>query len=90
MIRSMSVAVSLPEEVATLAKCEGGELDHAVVEAVVFYHYERGRLSAGKAAKLLGVSRLAFEDLRMANGVDRPFTDEELEQELKWANQQFG
>jgi predicted HTH domain antitoxin len=80
----MTVAVSLPEEVANLATSEGGELDRAVTAAVVFYHYERGRLSAGKAAELLGVAREAFEQMRVERGIDRPFSNEELKRDLNW------
>jgi predicted HTH domain antitoxin len=86
----MPVAISLPEEVAALAKCEGGALDRAVVAAVVFYHYERGYLSAGKAARLLGVTRTGFEELRAVRRVDRPFTDAELERDLEWAGKHVG
>jgi predicted HTH domain antitoxin len=82
--RTMTVAVSLPEEVAALAKSEGGELDRAVTAAVVFYHYERGHLSAGKAAQLLGVARNVFEEMRIGRGIDRPFSSEELERDLSW------
>ncbi|MGH7956895.1 MAG: UPF0175 family protein [Opitutaceae bacterium] len=86
----MTVAVSLPEEVANLAKSEGGELDRAVTAAVVFYHYERGRLSAGKAAQLLGVARTEFEQLRIERGIDRPFSSEELERDLVWTQKKPG
>ncbi|HYD83978.1 MAG TPA: UPF0175 family protein [Opitutus sp.] len=86
----MTVAVSLPEEVATLAKSEGGELDRAVAVTIVFYHYERGRLSAGKAAELLGVARAEFEQLRVERGIERPFTGDDLERDLAWAKKRAG
>lgn len=86
---TMTVAVSLPEDVATLAKSEGGELDHAVAAAIVFYHYERGRLSAGKAAQLLGLDRAEFEQRRMERGIDRPFSPDELSRDVNWARTVF-
>jgi len=86
----MSVAVSLPEDVVALALDEGGELEHAVAGAVVFYHYGRGRLSAGKAAQLLGMDRTEFEHQRIARGVDRPFEHEDLMRDLDWVKTQIG
>jgi len=86
----MTVAVSLPEDVVALAKGEGGNLEHAVAAAVVFYHYERGHLSAGKAAQLLGLDRTEFEQRRMERGIDRPFGREELERDLDWAQKRIG
>lgn len=86
----MTVAVSLPEEVVALAKGEGSNLEHAVAAAVVFYHYERGHLSAGKAAQLLGLERVEFERQRLERGIDRPFSSEELERDLDWANTRLG
>jgi len=80
----MTVAVLLPEEVAVLAKSEGADLDRAVTATVVFYHYERGRLSAGKAARLLGLDRTEFERVRAERGIDRPFTGEELDRDMEW------
>ena len=80
----MSVAVSLPEEVVALVKGDGGTLEHAVAAVVVFSHYERGRLSAGKAARLLGLGRSEFEQLRVDQGIDRPFNGEELERDMNW------
>ncbi len=80
----MTVAISLPEEVALLAKKEGQGLDRAVTVALVFYHYERGILSAGKAARLLGLGRSEFEQLRVDQGIDRPFNGEELGRDMNW------
>jgi len=87
---TMTVAVFLPEEVVALAKDEGGELEHAVAAAVVFYHYERGRLSAGKAAQLLGLDRTEFERQRIERSIDRPFGHEELQRDLNWAKTRSG
>lgn len=86
----MTVAVSLPEDVVALAKGEGGNLEHAVAAAVVFYHYERGHLSAGKAAQLLGLDRTEFEQQRVERGIDRPFEREDLERDLDWAKKRIG
>lgn len=80
----MIVAVSLPEELALLTKKEGQGLDRAVTVALVFYHYEHGILSAGKAAQLLGLGRSEFEQLRSDQGIDRPFNSEELRRDMNW------
>lgn len=82
----MTAAGSPPEDVAAFAKSKGGELGRGVTTAIGFYHYERGRLSAGKAAQLLGIARDEFEQMRIARGIDRPFSSEELERDLAWSH----
>jgi predicted HTH domain antitoxin len=53
-------------------------------ETAVVKWYDEGRISSGKGAELLGISRAAFLDLLFAHQVS-PFqyTPEELAEELK-------
>jgi hypothetical protein len=81
----MPVAVALPDEVAALVSDEAGGFDHAVMEAVVWQQYQRGRVSAGRAAILLGLSRADFEAARIDLGICLPFSEEELLHDLAWA-----
>ncbi len=47
--------------------------------------YARGALSAGKAVEFDGIGRMGFERLLCDRRVVRPFTMEELERDLAWA-----
>lgn len=68
----MKTAVELPEEIAALAQREGYTLESSIQIAVVLDAYARGEISAGKAARLLDLDRLGFEDLRIERGISRP------------------
>lgn len=68
----MNTTVEIPEEVAALAEAAGGNVASGVRMAVVLDAYARGQVSAGRAARLLGIERLAFEQLRIERGIERP------------------
>lgn len=68
----MNTAVELRQEIAALAQRDGCTLESGIQTAVVLDAYARGEVSAGKAARLLGMDRLGFEDLRIERGVSRP------------------
>jgi predicted HTH domain antitoxin len=63
---AMKTAVELPQEIMALAQGEGCTLESSIQTAVVLDAYAQGRISAGKAARLLDLDRLGFEDLRIA------------------------
>lgn len=84
----MTISVDLPENLARAVLVEGDDVDHGVFVALVFYAYERGSFSAGKAAEMLGVNREEFDRMRVERGIDVPFTSEELEADLAWARSQ--
>ena len=62
-----------------------GQLERGVFVALVFYAYERGRLSAGKASELLVVSRERFEELRAQRGIPVSYGADHLESDIQWA-----
>lgn len=68
----MNTTVEIPEEIAALAETVGGNVASGVRMAVVLDAYARGRVSAGRAGRLLGIERLAFEELRIERGIERP------------------
>lgn len=68
----MKTAVELPQAIAALARREGCTLQSSIQTAVVLDAYARGEISAGKAARLLGMDRLGFVDLRIGRGISRP------------------
>jgi predicted HTH domain antitoxin len=79
-IHAMKRTLELPQEVAALATADGKPLDTAVAEAVVWDAYRRGKVSAGRAASLLHLTRLGFEEARVERGISRPTAEAELGQ----------
>ncbi len=85
---TITVQVSVPQSLlydSGLSKDEAGD---AMLRAWVLSLYRKDRISAGKAARLLGVHRLTFIQLLAEEGV--PYLDEtpdELETELAAVSQ---
>lgn len=75
----LSAHVSLAPDLIQVLKDLDKPLDQTVAELIVLELYREGRLSSGKAAELLGLSRLAF--IQYASSRAIPFFDL-TEQEL--------
>jgi predicted HTH domain antitoxin len=59
------------------------EIQRRVSEWLVFSLFAEGKISSGKAGKLLGISRFEFIKLLQARGISFiNFTEEELAEEL--------
>ena len=59
------------------------EIQRRVSEWLVFSLFSEGKISSGKAGKLLGMSRLEFINLLQARGISFiNFTEDELNEEL--------
>ncbi len=66
---SGQVPVALPEEVARLIDWDETGLDVRVREALVVYLFWQERISSGKAAELLGISKDDFRELHQRHGI---------------------
>lgn len=76
--------LELPEEVLDLLMAPDQQVERAVLELIVLELYRRHTISAGRAAKLLGIDEFAF--IRHASAVGIPYFDmtrEELHDELE-------
>lgn len=84
----MQVMVELPDELAgvlhELEPCE----DRALLVETVCGLYARGRISGGKAARLLGVDRFAFQQELTKREIALHYTTEELQHDLAFARGQ--
>ena len=60
------------------------EIQRRVSEWLVFSLFSEGKISSGKAGKLLGISRLEFIKLLQTRGIAYiSFTEDELNEELE-------
>jgi len=57
------IQVSFPEELGFALKMQQPELANEMRRLAIVKLYELGKLSSGKAAQLLGISRVAFLEL---------------------------
>jgi len=76
--------VQVPADLAAVLDVSKEQLSREALKLMVFELFREGRISAGKAAALLGISRLTFMELLAERNV--PFfnySEEDLEEELK-------
>jgi predicted HTH domain antitoxin len=80
------VTVEVPEYAAEMFGGDDALFSREMFEAAVVQWYDEGRISSGKGAEMLGLSRAEFLDLLFRHKVS-PFqyTPEELVAELKSA-----
>ena len=80
------VTIEVPEDALRLFGKEPAAFAREVYETAVVQWFSEGRISSGKGAELLNLSRAEFLDLLFRHNVS-PFqyTAEELESELKGA-----
>jgi predicted HTH domain antitoxin len=84
----MQVTVDLPDELAgVLHEWEPHE-DRALLVETVCGLYARGRISGGKAARLLGLDRFAFQQELAKREIAQHYTMEELQHDLAFARGQ--
>ena len=74
--------VRVPSDLLKLGLTQD-EIQHRVAEWLVFSLFSEGKISSGKAGKLLGISRLEFIKLLQTRGIAFiNFTENELNEEL--------
>jgi predicted HTH domain antitoxin len=80
------VTVEVPESATEMFGGDNVRFSREMFEAAVVQWYDEGRISSGKGAEMLGLSRAEFLDLLFRHKVS-PFqyTSEELAAELKSA-----
>ena len=75
--------VQLNDELGNLLAKFGQPLEQTANEMIVFELYRRAAISSGKAAELLGMSRMAFIQRASELGITYfRFTDEEWQAEV--------
>jgi predicted HTH domain antitoxin len=85
---TVTVQLELPEELARQLDPSGAEVAARALEAIVVQLFHQGRISSGRAARVLGISRRDFRAL--LRSWDVPYFDltaEELRAELEASRQ---
>ena len=81
----MTLTLDIPDSVVNALNLPPEELRKQLRIDLAVALYSRGALSEGKAAEFAGIGRMDFEQLLCERRVERPFTMEELERDLAWA-----
>ncbi len=77
------LSIQVPNSVAAVFAERGDDPARAILIAAVIKWYELGKISQGKSAEMLGISRSAFLDLLAAYRVSAwQYTEQEFDEEL--------
>lgn len=77
--------VDIPSDVFSSIRIPEEDKDRELKLELAVSLYSRGALSFGKARQLAGVSKQRFQEELGDRGVERHYTDEELEEDLNYA-----
>jgi predicted HTH domain antitoxin len=78
-----SFSVNIPSNLINLG-IDQDEIQRRISEWLVFSLFSEGKISSGKAGKLLGISRLEFIKLLKTRGISFVnYTEDEIKEELE-------
>ena len=78
----MELLLDVPEEVLQALQTPGSDPAEAVLRELVLALFQRGSLSAGRSAKILGLTRREFHELLKEREVTLPLSLADFEAEL--------
>ncbi len=87
-MNTLTVALELPRDLLGALEVPQTQIEARLRELIALELFREGRISSGKGAELLGISKLAFIQLLARHGIDY-FTEspEELEDEIAMLEQ---
>ena len=88
---TLTVTLEFPRDLLGALEVPQTEMEARLRELIVLELFREGRISSGKGAELLGISKLAFVQLLSRHGIDY-FTasPEELEAEVSMLTECLG
>ena len=81
----MTIHLEIPDAVADAMRLPGDERQQRITIELAVALYAQGILSFGKARQLCGVTKYEFGVLLGQRGVPRHYTEEDLQDDLKYA-----
>ena len=84
----MSIQLEIPDSVAQAMRLPGGERKHRLMVELALSLYDQGILSFGKARQLPGMSKYEFGLLLGQRGIPRHYDEEDLQDDLSYADRQ--
>ena len=81
------LTLAIPDEVITALKVPPDEIESTLRRELALALYQRRVLPLAKAAALAQVSRWDFEELLCQRHVERPFSEQDLAEDLQFARE---
>ena len=88
MLKSIDIKLSLPEDLVLSIGLPEEKLTFDIKKVYLFDLFSKGKISSGKAAEILGVSKIKFIDLLNDNGIPYyDYTEDEWHEEIQTVNE---
>lgn len=81
------MTLAIPDDVVTALRLPPDEIESTLRKELALALYQRHVLPMAKAAALAQLSRWDFEELLCQRRVERPFSEEDLAEDLQFARE---
>ena len=85
MLVMPKVVIDIPEDI--LARIPEKDLEKVIKVELAVALYKEGYLSLGQARRIAGMSKIEFIDELAKRGVERHYTEEDLEDDIKFGRE---
>lgn len=82
-----TVQIEIPKEIVLSLKIPYGSVKRQLTEELAIHLYRENFLSFGKARELASLSKWEFAQRLGSRGIPRHYTEEDLEEDLKFAEE---
>ena len=79
--------LAIPDDIVTALRIPPDEIESTLRKELALALYQRRVLPMAKAAALAQMSRWDFEELLCQRHIERPFSDEDLAEDLQFAKE---
>jgi len=84
---SMRFTIEIPDAAIAALKMPASEIQAELKKEVAVALYSRGALSLGKAVEIADICRADFENILGQHRIERPYSEEDLAEDLKFARE---
>src|SRR5207249_2889865 len=84
---SMRFTIEIPDAAIAALKMPASEIQAELRKELAVTLYSSGALSLGKAVEIAGISRADFENILAHRHIERPYSEEDLAEDLKFARE---
>lgn len=82
----MSLIIEIPDDILQEAKLPRHRAKEEITKEMAFSLYQRQIISMGNARKLSGLDKWAFIQGLADRGIERHYSEQELEEDLRYAS----
>ncbi len=84
----MTLSIEIPDDILQTAKLPPDRAKEEITKEMAFSLYQRKIISMGNARKLAGLDKWAFIEGLAERGIERHYTEQELEEDIRHGSDQ--